>query len=143
VLRVSIAELFHRVRVALAAEVLERVRGGNGPQLRRFLERLAGRHALHQSTAERIADSGRVDDAMRRERLRVGSRESRIPSPGSRLLVSRISKLPTSKRSAPKGWKSQSGGARSLGELQEMFRKDPQRYVIRLSDSGRRESFES
>ena len=26
--------------------------------------------------------------------------------------------------------------------LQEMFRKDPQRYVIRLSDSGRRESFE-
>ena len=34
------------------------------------------------------------------------------------------------------------GGARSLGELQEMFRKDPARYVIRLSDSGRRESFE-
>jgi IMP dehydrogenase len=34
------------------------------------------------------------------------------------------------------------GGARSLGELQEMFRKDPERYVIRLSDSGRRESFE-
>ncbi len=34
------------------------------------------------------------------------------------------------------------GGARSLGELQEMFRKDPARYVIRLTDSGRRESFE-
>jgi IMP dehydrogenase len=34
------------------------------------------------------------------------------------------------------------GGARSLGELQEMFRKDPERYVIRLSESGRRESFE-
>ena len=34
------------------------------------------------------------------------------------------------------------GGASSLGELQEKFRKDPQRYVIRLSDSGRRESFE-
>jgi IMP dehydrogenase len=34
------------------------------------------------------------------------------------------------------------GGARSLGELQEMFRKDPQRYVIRLSESGRRESFD-
>src|SRR5437762_6776843 len=93
VLGVLSAEFLHRVRVALAAEVLERVRGGNGPQLRRFLERLAGRHALHQSTAERIADSGRVDDAMRRERLRVGSSESRIPSPGSRLLVSRISKL--------------------------------------------------
>ena len=34
------------------------------------------------------------------------------------------------------------GGARSLGELQEMFRKDPARYVIRLTDSGRRESFD-
>ena len=34
------------------------------------------------------------------------------------------------------------GGARSLGELQEMFRKDPTRYVIRLTESGRRESFE-
>jgi IMP dehydrogenase len=34
------------------------------------------------------------------------------------------------------------GGANSLAELQEMFRKDPRRYVIRLSESGRRESFE-
>lgn len=34
------------------------------------------------------------------------------------------------------------GGARSLGELQEMFRKDHQRYVIRLTESSRRESFE-
>src|SRR6266850_1650553 len=34
------------------------------------------------------------------------------------------------------------GGAASLAELQEMFRKDPERYVIRLSDSGRRESFD-
>ncbi len=34
------------------------------------------------------------------------------------------------------------GGARSLGELQEMFRTDPARYVIRLTGSGRRESFE-
>ncbi len=34
------------------------------------------------------------------------------------------------------------GGARSLGELQEMFRKDPARYVIRLTDSGRLESFD-
>jgi IMP dehydrogenase len=34
------------------------------------------------------------------------------------------------------------GGAGSLCELQEMFRKDPQRYVIRLSESGRRESFD-
>ena len=34
------------------------------------------------------------------------------------------------------------GGARSLSENQEMFRKNPERYVIRLSDSGRRESFD-
>jgi IMP dehydrogenase len=34
------------------------------------------------------------------------------------------------------------GGAGSLCELQEMFRKDPQRYVIRLTESGRRESFD-
>jgi IMP dehydrogenase len=34
------------------------------------------------------------------------------------------------------------GGARSLGELQEMFRTDPARYVIRLTESGRRESFD-
>ena len=34
------------------------------------------------------------------------------------------------------------GGAGTLAELQEMFRKDPGRYVIRLSESGRRESFE-
>jgi IMP dehydrogenase/GMP reductase len=33
-------------------------------------------------------------------------------------------------------------GARSLGELQEMFRKDPARYVIRLTESSRRESFD-
>jgi IMP dehydrogenase len=34
------------------------------------------------------------------------------------------------------------GGANSLGELQEMFRKDPERYVIRLTGSSRRESFD-
>jgi IMP dehydrogenase len=34
------------------------------------------------------------------------------------------------------------GGARSLGELQDMFRKDPDRYVIRLTESSRRESFD-
>ena len=34
------------------------------------------------------------------------------------------------------------GGARSLAELQDNFRKDPERYVIRLSAAGRRESFE-
>jgi IMP dehydrogenase len=34
------------------------------------------------------------------------------------------------------------GGAGSLAELQEMFRKNPDRYVIRLTDSSRRESFE-
>jgi IMP dehydrogenase len=34
------------------------------------------------------------------------------------------------------------GGAGSLAELQDRFRKHPERYVIRLSDSGRRESFD-
>jgi len=34
------------------------------------------------------------------------------------------------------------GGARSLAELQETFRKDPTRYVTRLTESSRRESFD-
>jgi IMP dehydrogenase len=34
------------------------------------------------------------------------------------------------------------GGARSLTELRDMFRAEPQRYVIRLTESGRRESFD-
>jgi IMP dehydrogenase/GMP reductase len=34
------------------------------------------------------------------------------------------------------------GGARTLAELQEQFRTDPARYVIRLSAAARRESFE-
>jgi len=34
------------------------------------------------------------------------------------------------------------GGAASLGELKERFRADPDRFVIRLSDAGRRESYE-
>jgi len=34
------------------------------------------------------------------------------------------------------------GGASSLSELQEMFRKDPERFVIRLTESSRRESFD-
>jgi IMP dehydrogenase len=34
------------------------------------------------------------------------------------------------------------GGAGSLPELQEMFRRKPQRYVIRLTEPSRRESFD-
>jgi IMP dehydrogenase len=34
------------------------------------------------------------------------------------------------------------GGARSLGEMQDMFRKNPERYVIKLTESSRRESFD-
>ena len=34
------------------------------------------------------------------------------------------------------------GGARSLSEMQEMFRKAPERYVIKLTASSRRESFD-
>jgi IMP dehydrogenase/GMP reductase len=33
-------------------------------------------------------------------------------------------------------------GGRSLAEMQEMFRKHPERYVIRLTESSRRESFD-
>jgi len=33
-------------------------------------------------------------------------------------------------------------GARSLAEMQELFRRNPERYVIKLTDSSRRESFE-
>ncbi len=34
------------------------------------------------------------------------------------------------------------GGARSLAELQQAFREDPERFVIRLTESSRRESFD-
>ena len=34
------------------------------------------------------------------------------------------------------------GGAGSLAELREMFEKDPSRYVIRLTESSRRESYD-
>jgi IMP dehydrogenase len=34
------------------------------------------------------------------------------------------------------------GGAKSLGELQDMFRKNPERYVTKLTESARRESFD-
>jgi len=34
------------------------------------------------------------------------------------------------------------GGARSLSELQQMFRNQPDRYVVRLSSPARRESFD-
>jgi hypothetical protein len=34
------------------------------------------------------------------------------------------------------------GGASSLSELQQKFRDNPERYVIRLTESSRRESFD-
>src|SRR4029450_1662090 len=34
------------------------------------------------------------------------------------------------------------GGAKSLCELQQMFRRDPTRYAVRLSESARREAFD-
>ena len=34
------------------------------------------------------------------------------------------------------------GGARSLGELKELFWRQPEKYLIRLSEAGRRESYE-
>jgi IMP dehydrogenase len=34
------------------------------------------------------------------------------------------------------------GGARSLAELRRLFWENPERYLIKLSDAGRRESYE-
>jgi IMP dehydrogenase/GMP reductase len=34
------------------------------------------------------------------------------------------------------------GGASSLAELQEAFRANPERFVVRLTESSRRESFD-
>jgi len=34
------------------------------------------------------------------------------------------------------------GGAGSLAELQQRFQENPERYVIRLTESSRRESFD-
>jgi hypothetical protein len=34
------------------------------------------------------------------------------------------------------------GGTRTLGELQEQFRQAPERFVIRLTEPSRRESFD-
>ena len=34
------------------------------------------------------------------------------------------------------------GGARSLAELRQMFREDPLRYLVKLSSSSKRESYE-
>jgi IMP dehydrogenase len=34
------------------------------------------------------------------------------------------------------------GGARSLGELKELFWKEPEKYLIKLTEAGRRESYD-
>src|SRR5712691_1896792 len=88
-LRVPIAKLLHRVGVALAAEMFERVGRRDGAELRALLERFAESHPLHQPSAERIADTRRIDDPMRHDGPDVSTSESRIPSPGSRLLIDR------------------------------------------------------
>src|ERR1051325_5503636 len=72
-LLVPVPEFLDRVGVTLSTQVLERIRGSDGAELRRFLERLAARHALHQSTTECITDPCRIDDAMRGQRLDVGA----------------------------------------------------------------------
>lgn len=58
-------ELRPGVGVAGAAEMFQRPGGGDTAHLRRRLQRTAGRQALHEAAAERIADTGRVDDALR------------------------------------------------------------------------------
>src|SRR5205823_4328583 len=68
---VPAAEFRPRVRVAQAAQMLERVRGGDAADARADVERQAHGHPLHQTAAVRIADARRIDDAPRRDRRHV------------------------------------------------------------------------
>ena len=89
------------------------------------------------ASLEAIVDRLDVEDldAADVEALGAEGMEVSVPARGSvRPLLRDMLKHPCSAISY--------GGARSLGELQELFRKDPERYVIKLSESGRRESFD-
>src|SRR5262245_40136221 len=60
-----------RVRVTLAAEMLERVGGRDTPDAGRTIERDAHRNTLHQAAAKRVADTRGIDDAVRMDRRNV------------------------------------------------------------------------
>src|SRR3989442_15607386 len=64
VLLIAPLEIIPRVRVALAAEVLERVCGGDAAHPRAALVRQIERDPLHHPAAVSVADAGRIDDAM-------------------------------------------------------------------------------
>src|SRR5688572_2817162 len=78
VLLISLLELVERIRVTRAAEVLQRVGGGDAPELRAHAEGRPLGEPLHEAAAERVADAGRVDDAMRRHGLDVGARPAMV-----------------------------------------------------------------
>ena len=88
VLHVSVGELFDRVRVALPAKMLERIRRSHGAKLRRLFERPAECHPLHQPSAERVADTGWIDDAVRGNRGNVGTRRRFLSAAAGGLLWS-------------------------------------------------------
>jgi IMP dehydrogenase len=89
------------------------------------------------ASLEAIRDRLDVEDADRVELDAIGAEgmEISVPSRGSaRTIVRDMIKHLTSSISY--------GGAASLRELREMFWKDPDRYLIKLSASSRRESYE-
>jgi hypothetical protein len=88
-------------------------------------------------TLEAIRDRLDVEDADRVELEALGAEgmEISVPARGSvRSIIRNTLKHLCSAISY--------GGARSLADLQEKFRADPERYVVRLSESARRESFD-
>jgi IMP dehydrogenase len=89
------------------------------------------------ASIEAIRDRLDVEDADRVELEAIGAEgmEISVPSRGSaRTIVREMIKHLCSAISY--------GGASSLGELRAQFWQDPARYVIRLSESSRRESYE-
>jgi len=89
------------------------------------------------ASIEAIRDRLDVEDADRVEIEALGAEgtEVSVPAVGSaRAIVRDMVKHICSSISY--------GGAASLGELREMFWRDPTRYLIKLSTSGRRESYD-
>jgi IMP dehydrogenase len=89
------------------------------------------------ASLEAIRDRLDVEDADQLELEAIGAEgmEISVPARGSaRTIVREMIKHICSSISY--------GGAASLGELREMFWKEPQKYLIRQSPSARRESYE-
>ncbi|HEX5474767.1 MAG TPA: IMP dehydrogenase [Vicinamibacterales bacterium] len=89
------------------------------------------------ASLDAIRDRLDVEDADRVELEAIGAEgmEISVPARGSaRIIVRDMVKHLCSSISY--------GGAAGLAELREMFWRDPDRYCIKLSDSGRRESYE-